>query len=331
MTPANESWQTEHTINSPILREGNVKVLISGSSGFIGSALVDRLTASGHQVIRLVRREVPPGQEAVRWEPSRGRIDGAALEGVEVVVHLAGEGIGDHRWTERHKARVLNSRVAGTHLLAETVANLETPPQVMISASGVHYYGDRGDEKLTEESAPGGGFLAGVVEQWETASQPAASAGIRVVNARQGVVLSPKGGAFKRQLLPFRLGLGGKLASGEQYFSWITLHDYLSVIQFLLEHDELSGPVNVTSPNPITNAEFTRALGVALRRPALLRVPGFVLKLMFSAEMAEEMLLMGQRVFPARLLNSGFEFDDPEVEAALRRLVIRNAPPAGAF
>ncbi|MGH2791943.1 MAG: TIGR01777 family oxidoreductase [Actinomycetota bacterium] len=298
-----------------------MKILISGSSGFIGSALVDRLTSAGHRVIRLVRREVSPGQDAISWEPNRGRIDGAALEGVEGVVHLAGEGIGDHRWTEQHKARVLNSRVAGTHLLAETVAKLDIPPKVMISASGVHYYGDRGDEKLTEDSGPGAGFLAGVVEQWETASEPASIAGIRVVNTRQGVVLSPKGGAFKRQLLPFKLGLGGKLASGEQYFSWITLEDYLSVIQFLLEHEELSGPVNVTSPNPVTNDEFTRALGAALGRPTIWRVPGFALKLMFSAEMAEEMLLMGQRVLPARLLDAGFEFGDPQVEAALRRLV----------
>lgn len=269
----------------------------------------------------MVRHEVSPGQDAVSWEPNGGRIDAAALEGVEGVVHLAGEGLGHHRWTEQHKARVLHSRVAGTHLLAETLANLDTPPKVMISASGVHYYGDRGDEKLTEESAPGAGFLAGVVEQWETSSAPAVEAGIRVVNTRQGVVLSPEGGAFKRQLLPFKLGLGGKLASGEQYFSWITLEDYLSVIEFLLEHDELSGPVNVAAPNPVTNAEFTRALGAALGRPAILRVPGFVLKLMFSAEMAEEMLLMGQRVLPARLLDSGFEFGDPQIEPALRRLV----------
>lgn len=298
-----------------------MKVLISGSSGFIGSALADCLTSSGHRVIRLVRHEVSPGQDAVAWEPKGGRIDGTALEGIEGVIHLAGEGIGDHRWTERHKARVLNSRVAGTHLLAETLANLATPPKVMISASGVHYYGDRGDEELSEDSTPGAGFLAGVVEQWETSSKPAAEAGIRVVNTRQGVVLSPKGGAFKRQLLPFKLGLGGKLASGQQYFSWITLEDYLSVIQFLLEHDELSGPVNVTAPSPVTNAEFTRALGAALGRPAVLRIPGFVLKLMFSAEMAEEMLLMGQRVLPARLLDSGFEFGDPLLEPALRRLV----------
>jgi len=321
MTPTNESRRQNSTINSSPLEEGNVKVLISGSSGFIGSALTGRLNSAGHRVIRLVRHEVSPGQDAVTWEPNRGRIDSAGLEGVESVIHLAGEGIGDHRWTEQHKARVLNSRVSGTHLLAETLANLDTPPKVMISASGVHFYGDRGDEKLTEDSAPGAGFLAGVVEQWETSSAPAAEAGIRVINTRQGVVLSPEGGAFKRQLLPFKLGLGGKLASGEQYFSWITLGDYLSVIQFLLEHQELSGPVNVTAPNPVTNAEFTRALGAALGRPAVLRVPGFMLKLMFSAEMAEEMLLMGQRVLPARLLDSGFEFGDPQIEPALRRLV----------
>lgn len=298
-----------------------MKVLISGSGGFIGSALAERLTSSGHRVIRLVRREVSPGQDAVSWSPDDGEIDARGLEDVDAVVHLAGEGIGDHRWTEGHKARVLSSRVRGTHLLAEAIAGVDRPPKVMISGSAVGYYGYLGADSMTEASPLGDGFLADVIEQWETAAEPAAKAGIRVVRIRSGVVLSPKGGALRKQLLPFKLGVGGKLGSGDQYLSWISLEDEIGAIEFLLERDDISGPVNVTSPNPVTNTEFTRALGAALGRPTFMPVPTLALKLLFSNEMTEEMLLGGQRVLPERLQEAGYEFSDPEVGIALRKML----------
>jgi uncharacterized protein (TIGR01777 family) len=298
-----------------------VKVLISGSGGFIGSALAERLTSSGHRVIRLVRREVSPGQDAVSWSPDDGEIDARGLEDVDAVVHLAGEGIGDHRWTEGHKARVLSSRVRGTHLLAEAIAGVDRPPKVMISGSAVGYYGYLGADSMTEASPLGDGFLADVIEQWETAAEPAAKAGIRVVRIRSGVVLSPKGGALRKQLLPFKLGVGGKLGSGDQYLSWISLEDEIGAIEFLLGRDDISGPVNITSPNPVTNTEFTRALGAALGRPTFMPVPTLALKLLFSNEMTEEMLLGGQRVLPERLQEAGYEFSDPEVGIALRKML----------
>ncbi|CAN5692824.1 TIGR01777 family oxidoreductase [soil metagenome] len=299
-----------------------MRILISGASGFIGSTLADKLTSSGHRVIRLTRRPVSRGQDAVQWDPESGRLEPADLDGVEAVVHLAGEGIGDHRWTEGHKARVLDSRVRGTNLLAVTIAGLESPPKVMVSQSGAHYYGfESGERILTEDDPPGGGFLARVVEQWEAATEPAEKAGIRVVRTRSGVVLSPDGGALQRQLLPFKLGIGGKLGSGRQYLSWISLADEVAAMEFLLERDDISGPVNLVSPNPVTNAEFTRALGDALGRPTFMPVPSVAIKLMFSTEMAEEMIFGGQRLRPKRLQDAGFEFRDPEAEAALRRML----------
>jgi len=299
-----------------------VRILISGASGFIGSALAGKLTSSGHRVIRLTRRPVARGQDAVHWDPESGRLEPADLDGVEAVVHLAGEGVGDHRWTEGHKARVLDSRVRGTNLLAETIGGLDTPPKVMVSQSGAHYYGfESGEHPLTEDDPPGGGFLARVVEQWEAATEPAEKAGIRVVRTRSGVPLSPDGGALRKQLLPFKLGIGGKLGSGRQYFSWISLADEVTAMEFLLESDDISGPVNLASPNPVTNAEFTRALGAALGRPTFMPVPSIAIKLMFSAEMAEEMIFGGQRLVPKRLQDAGFEFRDPEVETALRRML----------
>jgi len=299
-----------------------VKILISGASGFIGSALADKLVASGHRVIRLTRRPVSPGQDAVSWNPQTGHLDAADLEGVEAVIHLAGEGIGDHRWTEAHKARVLDSRVRGTHLLAETIAGLDTPPRVMVSQSGAHFYGfESGDLSLTEDAPPGGGFLARVVEQWETATEPAENGGIRVVRTRSGVVLSPGGGALKKQLLPFRLGIGGKIGSGHQYFSWISLQDELEAMEFVLEREDISGPVNLVAPNAVTNAEFTRALGAALGRPTFMPIPSLAIKVLFGTEMSKEMIFGGQRLVPRRLLDAGFEFRDPEVESALRRML----------
>lgn len=299
-----------------------MRILISGASGFIGSALADNLTSSGNRVIRLTRRPVSRGQDAVHWDPESGQLEPSDLDGVEAVVHLAGEGIGDHRWTEGHKARVLDSRVRGTNLLAETIASLQDPPKVLVSQSGAHYYGfESGERFLTEDAPLGGGFLARVVEQWEAATEPAEKAGIRVVRTRSGVVLSPGGGALQKQLLPFKLGIGGKLGSGRQYFSWISLEDEVAGMEFLLEREDISGPVNLVAPNPVTNADFTRALGDALGRPTFMPVPSIAIKLMFSTEMAEEMIFGGQRLQPKRLQDAGFEFGDPEVKAALRRML----------
>jgi uncharacterized protein (TIGR01777 family) len=290
-----------------------VKILISGASGFIGSALAEKLISSGHRVISLTRRPVTPEQDAVSWDPREGRLDAGDLEGIEAVVHLAGEGIGDHRWTETRKARVLDSRVRGTNLLAETIAGLVTPPKVMVSQSGTHYYGfEGGDRELTEESPPGTGFLATVIDQWETATEPAARAGIRVVRTRSGAVLHPTGLALQRSLPFFKLGLGGKVGSGRQYLSWISLRDWIAATEFLLEREEISGPVNVTSPNPVTNTEFTHALGAALGRPTFMPVPSLAIKLLFGAELAEEMIFGSQRVLPKRLQDAGYEFSDPE-------------------
>lgn len=298
-----------------------MKVIVSGATGFIGSRLCERLAGNGHRVVRLTRRPVSEGADAIRWDPEEGRLDAHDLEGIDAVVHLAGEGIGDHRWTESHKARVLDSRVRGTRLLAEAIASLDQPPSVLVSGSGVHYYGDRGDEELTEDSSAGGGFLAEVVQQWEASTEPASRAGIRVVTTRSGVVQSPEGGALRRALLPFKFGLGGKLGSGRQWFSWITREDEVGAIEFLLEHETVAGPVNLTAPNPVTNAEFTRVLAAALNRPAVFTVPPFALRLMFSSEMADEMLLMSLRVLPAKLQEAGYRFQDPEIEPALRRLL----------
>ena len=310
-----------------------MRILISGSSGLIGGALSESLTSSGHRVTRLVRRAVPPEEDAVAWDPRRGGIDADGLEGIDAVVHLAGEGmhapsavgfvrgVGDHRWTASHKARIVDSRVRGTRLLAETIAGLKSPPRVMLSASGIDYYGDGGDEVLTESSAPGTGFLADLVRQWESSTEPAEAAGLRVVHMRSGAAVTPRGGLLRPQLLPFKLGLGARLGSGRQYLSWITLEDHVGAIEFLLQRDDIAGPVNLTAPNPVTNAEWTRALGAALGRPTLITAPSFALKLMFGTELAEEMLLGSKRVIPTRLQEAGYQFDDPEIGPALRRML----------
>jgi uncharacterized protein len=302
--------------------EAGVRVLISGAGGFIGSALTEKLTSSGHQVVPLTRRQVSPEEDAISWNPTEGSIDAGGLEGIDAVVHLAGESMGEHRWTAGQKARMLDSRVRGTYLLAQTVAGLESPPRVFVCQSAAHYYGfESGDRILTEEGPHGGGFLATIVEQWEAATEPAARAGIRVVNTRSGVVLDPRGGGLQRQLIFFKLGLGGRLGSGRQYLSWISLADEVAAIEFLLERDDIAGPVNLVSPNPVTNAEFTRALGDALGRPTFMPVPSLAIKAMFGAEMSEEMIFGGQRMMPKRLLDAGFEFRDPEVGVALKMML----------
>jgi uncharacterized protein (TIGR01777 family) len=292
-----------------------VKIAITGSRGLIGTLLVPLLRSEGHEVVRIVRGRPEPDE--IRWSPDEGTIDGDALHGVDGVVHLAGAGVGDHRWSASYKETILSSRVNGTTTLAEALSQLSQPPAVMVSASAVGYYGSRGDEILNEKSGPGVGFLADVCTQWELATTAALTAGIRVVRLRTGVVLSAAGGALKKQLPPFRLGLGARLGHGNQQFSWITRRDAVAAIGFLLQSDALSGPFNLTAPQPVPNAEFTQELGKALRRPAKLFVPEAALRIAVGDEMTSEFLLASQRAVPERLLEAGFEFADPALPGAL--------------
>jgi uncharacterized protein (TIGR01777 family) len=292
-----------------------MKIAITGSRGLIGSSLIPHLAAAGHDVVRIVRGQAEG--DDVRWDPPTRWIEADKLRGVEAVVHLAGAGVADRRWSASYKREILASRVDGTTTLAEALAHLPVPPSVMVSASAVGYYGSRGDEVLTEGAGPGAGFLADVCVQWESSAAPAASAGIRVVHLRSGVVLSAAGGALQKQLPPFRLGLGARLGAGSQQFSWISRRDAVAAIVFLLDHDTLSGPFNIASPQPVTNAVFTRALGRALHRPARLVVPAAVLRLALGSEMASEFLLTSQRAVPERLLAAGFTFADAALPHAL--------------
>jgi hypothetical protein len=296
-----------------------VDVLITGSGGLIGTALVTALEAAGHRVVRLRR-----GAGDVRsrtWDPEAGAIDASAFDGIGGVVHLAGEGIAEKKWTPAQKLRILESRTKGTDLLARTLAASDEKPAVLVSASAIGYYGNRGDEELTEESPPGDDFLAGVCTRWEGATAPAAAAGIRVVIIRTGIVLAPKGGVLKQLLLPFRLGLGGRTGSGRQYMSWITLVDEIRAILFVLGHDQISGPVNLTAPNPASNRELTATLAKVLHRPSVLPTPLFPLKVRYGAELVENLLVNGQRVLPAVLSEAGFEFVYPDLEAGLRGIL----------
>jgi uncharacterized protein (TIGR01777 family) len=292
-----------------------LKIAITGSRGLIGSSLVPHLRDAGHEVVRVVRGEA--GADEIRWDPPNRRIESDKLPGVEAVVHLAGAGVADRRWTPAYKREILASRVDGTTTLARALAEMPLPPPAMVSASAVGYYGSRGDEVLTEESGSGTGFLADVCAQWESSTSVAAEAGVRVAHLRTGVVLSAAGGALKTQLPSFRLGLGARLGRGSQQFSFLTRRDAVAAISFLLEGDDLAGPYNLTAPQPVTNAEFTRALGQALHRPALLAVPEVVLRLALGSEMASEFLLTSQRVVPERLQAAGFAFADGTVADAL--------------
>lgn len=297
-----------------------MRIAITGATGFLGRALSRSLAADGHQVVPLMRKAVT--EEAVTWDPESGAIETDALEGLDAVVHLAGESIASARWTADRKRRILRSRVKGTSVLASALAGLRQPPPVLISASAVGIYGDRGDEILTEASAIGRGFLAEVGTAWERAADPARQAGIRVVHPRFGIVLDPAGGALKQMLLPFRLGLGGPLGSGRQWVSWLTRRDAVRLIRFALDTATVAGPVNAAAPHPATFAEFARALGRALHRPAIFPVPAFALRLRFG-EMADALLLASQRVQPAALTAAGFQFESPELEPALRALFSR--------
>ena len=292
-------------------------VAVSGSTGLVGSSFADFMTSGGHRLSRLVRREPRPGRDEIFWDPSTGTMDRAGLEGLDAVVHLAGENIASSRWTDSKQSRIRESRVAGTRLLCETLAALRSPPRVLVSASAIGYYGDRGSEILDETSPPGKGFLAEVGKAWEEATTPARRAGIRVVNLRIGVVLGARGGALKRMLFPFRLGLGGRLGNGRQRMSWIALDDLLGVIHFALVTATLTGPVNAVTPSSVTNGEFTRVLGRILGRPTPFPVPAPVLRMLLG-EMAEELLLSSARVRPLRLEEARFRFFHPELEGALR-------------
>jgi uncharacterized protein (TIGR01777 family) len=296
--------------------------MVSGSSGLIGTALVEALGAAGHRPIRLVRGDATG--DAVRWDPKAGTIDAASLEGVGVAVNLAGAGIGDHRWTDGYKREIRESRTGSTELLARTLASLNRPPAVLLSGSAIGYYGDRGDEVLTEASAGGDTFLADVCRAWEAATAPASEAGIRVAHLRSGIVLSAEGGALKKQLPLFKLGLGGRFGSGRQWQSWIALDDEVGAILHLLDHD-VAGPVNLTAPNPVTNAEFSKTLGRVLGRPAIVPVPAFGPKLVLGAELAGSLLFESQRVLPSVLHESGHQPAHADLEGALRAVLDRPA------
>ncbi|WP_431782674.1 TIGR01777 family oxidoreductase [Streptomyces chumphonensis] len=298
-----------------------MRIAITGSSGLIGSALLRSLRADGHEVVRLVRQR-PTAPDEARWDPSGGRVDPAALDGLDGLVHLAGAGIGDRRWTARYKRRIRDSRVDGTATLAEAVAALPTPPRVLVCASGISYYGDTGDRPVDEEAPGGSGFLADVCREWEAAAAPARTAGVRTVFARTGMVVSGDGGAWGQRLMPlFRAGLGGRVGDGRQYWSFISLRDHVAALRRLLADDRFDGPVNVTGPRPVTNAELTAVMGRVLRRPAVFTAPAPALRLALG-DFADE-LLASTRVVPARLLDAGFTFAHPGIEDAVRAAAAR--------
>jgi uncharacterized protein len=294
-----------------------MRVLVSGASGLVGGALVATLAARGDVVVPLLRRSAASG---VYWDAKSGRFDAAAAEGFDAAVHLAGESIAAGRWSEQRRAAIRDSRVAGTRFLAEHLAALERPPKTLVCASAVGFYGDAGEAECTEATPPGRGFLAAVCRDWEAASEPAAARGIRVVSLRIGLVLAAEGGFLPRMLPVFKLGLGARLGNGRQWMSWITLADLLRVIERALADDTMRGPVNAVAPEPVRNAAFTAALAGALRRPAYWTVPAFVLRATLG-EMADEMLLAGAQVIPAKLREAGFRFEHPRLDAALDGLV----------
>jgi uncharacterized protein len=299
-----------------------MRVAITGASGLLGSALVPSLRSAGHEVVRLVRRPARAGDEA-RWDPPAGTIDAAALGGVDAAVNLSGENLAGGRWTGARKALLRSSRIEPTRLLAETLSRLKPRPRVLVSASAIGYYGDRGEAWLTEAEPPGGDFLGRLTADWEKGAEPAAQAGIRVVHPRLAVVLSPTGGALGKMLLPFKAGLGGVLGPGTQYMSWVAIDDVLGAIHHLLGRDDLAGPVNVSAPEPATNAAFTKTLGRVLGRPTVTRVPGFALRLAYG-EMADATLLSSMRVRSDKLLASGYGFRFPDLERALRHVLGRS-------
>jgi uncharacterized protein (TIGR01777 family) len=298
-----------------------MKIVLSGGSGLIGTALLPALQQAGHQVIRLVRSE-PNGANEVRWDPTHGQLDPADLAGVDAAIHLSGAGVGSRRWSASYKQTLRDSRLKSTTLLSETLAKLSPLPKVLIAGSAVGYYGDTGDRLTTEEDSPGEGFLADLVVDWEAASGAASGAGIRVCHLRTGIVLSPRGGSLRLQLPLFKAGLGGKLGSGQQYLSWVSIDDEVAAILFLLTAEQVSGPVNIVAPNPVTNLEFTKTLGGILHRPTIAPAPAFALRLLLNG-FADEGLLSGQRLAPRVLAEAGFTFRHPHLEEALKAVLAK--------
>jgi uncharacterized protein (TIGR01777 family) len=296
-----------------------MRILVSGSHGLVGKALIGSLTSDGNEIVRLVRGK-PSSNAEVEWHPNEGKIDGASLEGLDVVVHLAGESIASGRWSDEKKRAIQESRVLGTVLLSDALARLSRPPAVFLSASAIGYYGNRGDELLTEKSDAGTDFLANVCRAWENATGRAVEKGIRTVRARFGIILDAKEGALAKMLTPFRMGIGGRIGDGKQWMSWIAIDDVVNGLKYLMENGAVSGPVNFVAPNAVTNAEFTKTLGHVLSRPTLFPIPAFGVRLAFG-EMGEALLLSGQRVKPGIMEESGFRFTWPTLEPALRDLL----------
>lgn len=301
-----------------------MRIAITGASGLIGSALSRSLIDDGHEVVPIVRRPVTSGEQAVRWDPGTGSIDAVGLEGIDGLVHLAGAGIGDRRWSDSYKRTILESRTRGTDLIARTVASMERPPRVMVSGSAIGIYGDTGDTPVDESGAAAHDFLAEVCVEWERAARPAIDAGIRVPLLRTGIVLTPSGGALAKLLPLFRFGLGGRMGSGRQWWSWISLTDEVGVIRWLLEND-VTGPVNATAPAPVTNREMTSTLAAVLHRPAVFPVPSFGPRLLLGRELADALLFTSQHVVPGVLERHGYTFAHPTLETALRDLLDRPA------
>ena len=301
-----------------------MRVLMTGSSGLVGAALTTRLEGEGHTVRRLLRRAPATSDPSTTWwNPADGTLADGALDGVDAVVHLAGENIAGGRWTEKRKAEIRASRVDGTRRLSEALAKVSSRPRVLVSASAIGFYGDRGDERLDESAAAGAGFLSDVCREWEAAIAPARDGGIRVVNLRIGIVLTAAGGALAKMLTPFKLGVGGTIGSGQQYMSWITLDDLVGVVLHALSGDEMSGPVNAVAPEAVTNRVFTKTLGQVLGRPTIFPMPAFAARVAFG-EMADALLLASSRVVPARLAERGFQCAHPELEGALQHVLGRN-------
>jgi len=300
-----------------------MKVVLTGASGLLGGALVSSLRGDGHEVVRLVRRQ-PSSADETRWDPQSGFVEPTAMAGADAVINLAGPGLGDRPWTSSRQHKLLDDRVSATHTITAAMVAAQPRPRVLLSMSGTGYYGAPGDAPVTEEAPQGDGYVAEIAAAWERATSPASDAGIRVVRMRTGVVLSAKGGAFGRLLPIFRLGVGGRLGSGRQWWSWLALPDYVAGVRFLLEHDEIDGPVNLTSPEPIRNTDMTKAMGRVLHRPTYTFVPGFALRLPLR-DFADD-LLAGQRAVPQKLLDAGFAFANPTFEPALRELLNRQDP-----